>query len=88
MNGVELKQLCLQQLQLLSDSTILNIINGGKTTLIFSFLFLLLPSFPPFDFLILNRGSERKKEGDDGRQQRTKEPPPRKSKIERMERAE
>lgn len=28
MNGPELKQLCLHQLQLLSDSTILNIING------------------------------------------------------------
>lgn len=29
MNSAELKQLCLQQLQLLSDSAILNIINGG-----------------------------------------------------------
>jgi hypothetical protein len=40
MNSAELKQLCLQQLQLLSDSAILDIINGTK----FNFIsFLIVP---------------------------------------------
>jgi hypothetical protein len=47
MNSAELKQLCLQQLQLLSDSAILDIINGTK----FNFIsFLIVESYFGFGF--------------------------------------
>lgn len=46
MNGADLKQLCLHQLQLLSDATILNIINGTHNNAI-------LPYFDDFHLILI-----------------------------------